>query len=670
LECLALLTGVREYHVYLAGRPFTVYTDHVSLKYLQSLKVSANNRLARWALALQPYTFTINYKEGKKLTAADGVSRRPYTEPDVDKEDEEIDEDSYIAQIDADVFDAVTDRESIQSKPKRQWTLIDFHRDDDKDVPEYGEDTTNVCTINTADDMFGLQDVGTLQRQCPDFVPIFNYLEKGQLPEDDKEARKIVIEAEQFFIHDDVLYHILHPRTKGLDKLHPIVKQLCVPRRLREGLMIAYHDDNCHIGQERLYNTLKLKYWYPFMYTSTLAYVASCEVCQKTKTSTHRKKAPLKPLEVVEPFGRIQMDFVGPLPVTREGYRHLLVIVDSTSLWVEAFPTKSTTAEEVAQILYKEIIARFGIMRQILTDQGAGFRSKLIGELCRLLKIKQTFSSPYHPAGDGKCERMNQTVIKSLKLICDNQTEWVDRIVPVLMSYRASVTAVSGISPYYTLFGRQMNLGIDVVLLNEFEKAPDVQAYTRDLIPKLKLTHDIVKQNLENSNLRSKANYDKKSEEPAFELGSKVLLHDPTTKKNECPKLKKRWKGPYMITDKSDNGLLYKLRDCSSGKEVRSYIHSNRLKTFNENRDTFFTRHMIPRQYPSTESNNDSTNLDDGWYSIDKVTSRRRDKGKVSYLVHWSDGSRSREPEENISEFAKTQYFVALRQKRRRRRRT
>ena len=46
LECLALLTGIKVYHVYLAGRPFSVYTDHLSLKYLQSLKVSANNRLA------------------------------------------------------------------------------------------------------------------------------------------------------------------------------------------------------------------------------------------------------------------------------------------------------------------------------------------------------------------------------------------------------------------------------------------------------------------------------------------------------------------------------------------------------------------------------------------------------------------------------------------------
>jgi len=75
LECLSLLTGIREYHVSLAAAPFVVYTDHISLKYLQSLKLSAHNRLARWALALQQYKFTIEHVEGKNLTAAGGLSR-------------------------------------------------------------------------------------------------------------------------------------------------------------------------------------------------------------------------------------------------------------------------------------------------------------------------------------------------------------------------------------------------------------------------------------------------------------------------------------------------------------------------------------------------------------------------------------------------------------------
>ena len=112
--------------------------------------------------------------------------------------------------------------------------------------------------------------------------------------------------------------YFIHAQKK-MDEIVPIVKQLCIPRILREDLMVAYHDNKCHIGQERLYNSLKMKYWFPLMYSTVLQYVASCALCQRTKTSQHRKKAPLKPLEVVEPFGRVHMDFVGPLPKLPRG---------------------------------------------------------------------------------------------------------------------------------------------------------------------------------------------------------------------------------------------------------------------------------------------------------------------------------------------------------------
>jgi len=105
--------------------------------------------------------------------------------------------------------------------------------------------------------------------------------------------------------------------------------------------------------------TLKQKYYFPQMYTSVIEYVSSCETCQKTKTSSHLRKAPLAPIPIVEPFGRVHIDHVGPLPKTSEGFRHLLVVIDSTTLFCEAFPCKTTTAEETANILYHEIIRRY-----------------------------------------------------------------------------------------------------------------------------------------------------------------------------------------------------------------------------------------------------------------------------------------------------------------------
>ena len=128
LECLAIIEGVKHYHTYLAHKPFEIVTDHVSLKFLQSLKVSAHNRLARWALFLQPYKFTVNYKPGRLMTAADALSRREYEAPVVPKDDEELDDAAFIAQIDTDVFDS----EPRPTKPaKRQLTEIKIVYDAD-----------------------------------------------------------------------------------------------------------------------------------------------------------------------------------------------------------------------------------------------------------------------------------------------------------------------------------------------------------------------------------------------------------------------------------------------------------------------------------------------------------------------------------------------------------
>ena len=146
LECFSSLTGIWEYHVYLAAAPFVVYTDNISLKHLQSLKVSANNRLARWSLALQPYKFTTEHVQDKKLTAADGLSRRPHDEPGDLSGDEELQDDSFIAQIQPAIFDSTPNIGRRPKQPHRQWHVLSINaRNDDTN------DTQNpACADNMA----------------------------------------------------------------------------------------------------------------------------------------------------------------------------------------------------------------------------------------------------------------------------------------------------------------------------------------------------------------------------------------------------------------------------------------------------------------------------------------------------------------------------------------
>ena len=58
-EALAIIFAVTQFHQYLFGKPFTVYSEHQSLKHLLSesrqIPVMASSRIQRWALTLSAY---------------------------------------------------------------------------------------------------------------------------------------------------------------------------------------------------------------------------------------------------------------------------------------------------------------------------------------------------------------------------------------------------------------------------------------------------------------------------------------------------------------------------------------------------------------------------------------------------------------------------------------
>lgn len=75
-ECLAIVWGIRKMRPYLEGYRFRVITDHLSLKWLNTID-NPTGRLARWALELQQHNFTVQYRKGKNNVVADALSRQP-----------------------------------------------------------------------------------------------------------------------------------------------------------------------------------------------------------------------------------------------------------------------------------------------------------------------------------------------------------------------------------------------------------------------------------------------------------------------------------------------------------------------------------------------------------------------------------------------------------------
>ncbi|KAK4816461.1 hypothetical protein QYF61_017189, partial [Mycteria americana] len=117
----------------------------------------------------------------------------------------------------------------------------------------------------------------------------------------------------------------------------------------------------------------------PGIYAAAKRITSSCPTCQKFSSIKLSSELGGQPWAYI-PFQQLQIDYADT--PSASGYKHLLVIVDQLSGWVEAFPTRKADTR-VTKALLKEIIRRSGVSESIVSDRGAHFTANTISQLCR-----------------------------------------------------------------------------------------------------------------------------------------------------------------------------------------------------------------------------------------------------------------------------------------------
>ena len=159
------------------------------------------------------------------------------------------------------------------------------------------------------------------------------------------------------------------------------------------------------------------------------------------------------------PTERIALDILGPLPLSNEGNKYLLVGSDYFTKWPEAYSLPNQEATTVAEVLVKEFVSRFGVPRELHSDQGRNFESSVFQEMCRLLGIKKTRTTALHPQSDGMVERYNRTLATQLALFVDShQKDWDQHVPLLLMAYRSAVHETTKCTPAKLMLGRDLRL--------------------------------------------------------------------------------------------------------------------------------------------------------------------------------------------------------------------
>ena len=233
-----------------------------------------------------------------------------------------------------------------------------------------------------------------------------------------------------------------------------------------------------------------------------------------------------------------------------------------------------------------EVFLRFSVPEQLHTDQVRQFESQLLHEICKLLNIRKTRTTPYHPQSDGLVERFKRTLFSMLSTCThDNPFDWEHHLRKVCMAYNSSVQSSTGYTPFYLMLGRQAQLPVDIIYrpsCTDLQSAsPPTSAYASELQNRLLRAFDLVRDHTSMHHERQKAFYDRKVYGKLYTPGDSVWLYSPVPQRGTSRKLYHPWTGPFKVVKKISD-VTYRIQQ-QQGKRVRKIVHFDRLKPCSHN---------------------------------------------------------------------------------------
>ena len=434
-----------------------------------------------------------------------------------------------------------------------------------------------VQTVTDADPN-GMLDFIQAQRADPDLNDLINYLENLTLPADNDRTQLVLRYADKYLMRDNCLFHIYQPANRT----YPIFQKV-VPFDKRLEILEAHHDDlygGGHLGIRKTAHKILAAYFWPRLLTDVKHYCLSCPTCQARKDPPKKTCAPLVPLSIQGPMDRVAMDIMGPLPLTEDGNRYILVAMCYLTKWAEAIPLPNQTAETIAQVFVEKVICRFGCPKVLLSDRGANFLSSLMMEVCRLMNVRKINTTSYRPQTDGLVERFNRTLEQMISAyVSQNQRNW-DKCIPyVLFAYNTAIQESTQDSPYFLLYGHDARLPIQAAL--SAIKSPyqvDTSDYRLELVHKLTHAWNCASQCIETAQNRQKHYHDRKIHLPTYYAGDLVLRKIPAVPKGQTRKLASLWQGPFRVLDVQLPNVTITL--CAKPDAQPQLVHVEQIKHF------------------------------------------------------------------------------------------
>lgn len=348
-----------------------------------------------------------------------------------------------------------------------------------------------------------------------------------------------------FVMKDGLLYRMFK------NKQGRSFEQLVVPQKYRTALLGLVHSDSWagHLGINKTKNRLLNDYYWPMCFRDSENWVRSCNVCQRTGRPNEKVKAPLVQVPIIgEPFRRLVVDIVGPLPPTAAGNKYLLTLLCPATKFPEAVVLPELSSTAVVNALLS-VFSRVGFPSEIQCDQGSVFTSALTTTFLQKCGIAIHHSSVYHPQSNS-VEKFHSVMKRILRALCyEKKADWDTAVPAMLFALRSVSHEATGFTPAELVYGRALRSPLTLLKDKWEDKFVDktVVEYVLTLLKRLRESQELVELNMKQAQQRAKTYYDRNARKRTFKEGDKVLI----LKTSKANRLEVAWDGPVVVQQKN-----------------------------------------------------------------------------------------------------------------------
>ena len=363
---------------------------------------------------------------------------------------------------------------------------------------------------------------------------------------------------------------------------------ICVPEEKQEAVLRMCHSSlmSNHPGTQLTLDICRRYYYWPGMADDVTLYVAACTTCGRSKQPQSYSKATRKHI-IAHEFNQILVidhDEAEKLGLTAWKNKYILSMTDVFSGYVVAIATNSQSSEENIKLIMHKWVLRFGVPREVISDNAPGFSSKFYNAVFFALNCKTTHGLPYECRSTSKAERTNKRLNTSLRVCLDgkNPKTWDRYLDYICSSLNSMKSRATGYSANFLVFGHELNTPISLLLENSdqtdvFSPAGQVKfdqkAYNLHKVYKGVIQK--VRRNLDSYYAHADMDFNKGIRNKPFNTGDLCFVQI------RCPKHKfaPRWHGPVKIV-KAVNEHVYVVKIG----DIEKVVNISKLKKYRPNK--------------------------------------------------------------------------------------